>query len=300
MNGTGAASEITDLKIGFAGLGRMGLPMVRRLLDADYEVQVWNRSGFARDEARAAGADSAETLADLFEANAIILLALANERVSAELLQCGDSHLCVPMAGRTLIQLGTTSPGYSQSLRDAVVCAGGHFIEAPVSGSRKPAEEGTLIGMIGAESDPEFALAEQILAPLTTQAFRCGAPPAAMTMKLAVNSFLIAMVMSLAESWSLARRLALDLDLFRSILDAGPMASAVSRGKLAKLIAGDMAAQASIADVLMNARLLAGLADGVHVPLPLGRASERMLARAAAAGLGGEDMIAAEKLADRS
>jgi 3-hydroxyisobutyrate dehydrogenase len=87
MNGTGAASEITDLKIGFAGLGRMGLPMVRRLLDADYEVQVWNRSGFARDEARAAGADSAETLADLFEANAIILLALANERVSAELLQ---------------------------------------------------------------------------------------------------------------------------------------------------------------------------------------------------------------------
>jgi 3-hydroxyisobutyrate dehydrogenase len=273
--------------------------MVRRLLAAGFAVQVWNRSSRGLEKAQAAGAAPLESVAELFAGNATILMSLADEAAADHLLGHDRGRLTVPVEGRTLIQLGTTSPAYSDALGHAVEEAGGRYVEAPVSGSRKPAEEGTLIGMIGARSAADFELAERVLAPLTVQTFRCGMPPAAMTMKLAVNSFLIGMVTSLAESWSFARRLDVDPALFRAILDAGPMASMVSRGKLAKLTAGDMEAQASIADVLMNARLVTGLADMTGVPLSLGRVCENLLARAAEAGFGPEDMIAVEKVADR-
>lgn len=286
-------------RLGFAGLGRMGLPMARRLCAAGFAVQVWNRSPGAAGEARVAGAEPVAELAELFASNAAILMCLANQDAADALLGRDRDRVAVPVAGRTLIQLGTTAPAHSESLCRAIEAEGGRYVEAPVSGSRKPAEDGTLIGMIGAASEADFALAERLLAPLTARTFRCGPPPAAMTMKLAVNSFLIAMVMSLAETWSFARRLQVDLPLLRDILDAGPMASAVSRGKLAKLVESDMTAQASIADVLMNAGLVAGLADAIGFPLPLGRVSQDMLRCTVEAGFGSEDMIAVEKVVGR-
>ena len=177
---------------------------------------------------------------------------------------------------------------------------GGGFIEAPVSGSKLPAEDGTLIGLIGAACESDFQLAEAVLAPLTASVYRCGQPGEAMAMKLAVNAYLIAMVMGLAESWAFADRLGLDLAVFRDVLDAGPMASAVSRIKLQKLADDDLESQASISDVLMNARLIADLASEAAFPLLLGESCERLLKEAVAKGLGSEDMIAVAKICGMS
>ncbi|MCF3802691.1 hypothetical protein L2E22_24980, partial [Salmonella enterica subsp. enterica serovar Weltevreden] len=87
------------------------------------------------------------------------------------------------------------------------------------------------------------------------EAFICGPVPSALQMKLAVNLFLITMVSGLVEAHHFARQLGLDPALHRAILDAGPMASAVSKMKLEKLVAGDFSVQASIADVQKNSRL---------------------------------------------
>lgn len=281
---------LADVRLGFIGLGHMGLPMCRRLLSAGHTLHIWNRSPDAVGRIANDGAVPSASPAELFEACDVVLLSLANEAATEAVL--GRECMNVPVAGRTVIQLGTTSPAYSRQLADAVSRRGGRYIEAPVSGSKQPAENGTLIGMLGATREYDFQLAEQLLSVLTAATYRCGPPGAAMTMKLAVNSYLIAMVMSLAESWAFARRLGLDASLFREILDAGPMASAASRGKLAKLVANDMNAQASIADVLMNAQLVADLARLHDHPLALGEAGRRMLERAVAGGHGADDMIA--------
>jgi 3-hydroxyisobutyrate dehydrogenase len=116
--------------------------------------------------------------------------------------------------------------------------------------------------------------------------------PQGLQMKLAVNLFLITMVTGLAEAVHLAGRLGLDLDRMREVLDAGPMASAVSRGKTAKLLAGDWSAQAAALDVLENNRLIAEAARGAGVASPLLDACHALFAEAVALGHGGDDMVA--------
>ncbi|MEI9850783.1 MAG: NAD-binding protein [Sphingomonas sp.] len=124
------------------------------------------------------------------------------------------------------------------------------------------------------------------------ETFRCGAVPGALTMKLAVNSFLITMVTGLAEAAHFADRQRLDMATFRAVLDAGPMASSVSRSKVAKLVDGDFEVQAAIGDVLKNARLVVDAARAGRIAAPLLDASEALYAEAAALGHGGRDMAA--------
>jgi 3-hydroxyisobutyrate dehydrogenase len=133
---------------------------------------------------------------------------------------------------------------------------------------------------------------EKLLAPMCASTFRCGEVPRALETKLAVNVFLITMVTGLAEAARFAEHIGLDLEVFRSILDAGPMASAVSRVKLAKLVDDDLSPQASIRDVHYNARLILGAAQGAEVTLPLLDVCGELFGETEASGHGTEDMIA--------
>ena len=153
-----------------------------------------------------------------------------------------------------------------------------------------PAASGTLVAMLAGE-DRVLERVEPLLAPLTAAVVRCGDVPRALETKLAVNTFLIGVVTALAESVAFAERLGVDTAVLRSILDAGPMASAVSRGKLAKLADGDRTAQAGLSDVLYNNRLILDAASLRGMHLPLMSVCAELLATAEAAGLGETDMI---------
>ena len=129
--------------------------------------------------------------------------------------------------------MSTLSADYAQSLAEDIRAAGGRYVEAPVSGSRKPAEAGQLVGLLaGDEADLQKVRA--LLAPICKELFDCGAVPGALQMKFAVNSFLITMVTGLAEAWNFALQQNLDMKRFAEILNACPMASDVSRTKIAQ------------------------------------------------------------------
>ena len=111
-------------------------------------------------------------------------------------------------------------------------------------------------------------------------------------MKLAVNLFLITMVTGLAEAVHFAERHGLDLSRLLAVLDAGPMASAVSRGKALKLAGRDFAAQAAAADVLMNNRLVAAAAREAGLASPLLDVCHALFGETVDQGHGASDMIA--------
>ena len=164
-------------------------------------------------------------------------------------------------------------------------------MEAPVSGSRAPAEEGRLVGMVAGDADAlERVL--PLLTPLCASVFRCGAVPGALRMKLAANHFLIGMVTVLAEAVHAARAIGVDLDTLRQVLDAGPMASAVSRIKLDKLVRRDFVAQAAIRDVGTIACLVSAQCERAAADAPLIRRCAELYRTADAAGHGDHDMIA--------
>ncbi|WBB80569.1 NAD(P)-dependent oxidoreductase [Micromonospora sp. WMMD882] len=221
--------------LGFIGLGIMGQPMALNLAHAGLPVVVWNRTASRCDPVVAAGAERAGDPAEVFARADVVLLMLADGAATDAVLTRGTAGFADRVRGRTVAQMGTVAAGYSRALADEVATAGGYYVEAPVSGSRGPAEAGRLVAMVAGDDPTAVARCRPALTPMCAEVFDCGPPPSALVMKFAVNIFLITMVTGLAESVHFAEEHGADPALLARILDAGPMASTVSRTKVDKL-----------------------------------------------------------------
>jgi len=278
-------------QIGFIGLGVMGQPMALNLARAGMAPVVWNRSAAALAALAEAGARVADSPAQVFEQARVVIVMLADEAAIDTVLGRGTPRFATQLRDRILVHMGTTSSEYSRALQADIRAAGGGYVEAPVSGSRVPAEAGQLVAMLAGD-EATVQRVRPLLAPMCSQSFVCGAVPNALLMKLSVNLFLITMVTGLAESVHFAQRQGLDLRQLQAILDAGPMASAVSKIKLAKLVDGDYSVQASIADVLKNNRLIAQAARDAGIASPLLDVCHALFGETLARGHGAADMAA--------
>ncbi|WP_298553152.1 NAD(P)-dependent oxidoreductase [Streptomyces luteogriseus] len=279
------------MDVGFIGLGVMGQPMALNLAGAGTRLVVWNRTPERCEPLRAAGAEVAASAAEVFQRAATVFLMLADESAVDAVLGRGTPDFAPRVTGRTLVHMGTTSAEYSCGLQEDIRAAGGRYVEAPVSGSRVPAERGELVGMLAGDDDA-MATVRPLLAPLCRETFGCGAVPGALLLKFSVNLFLIAVVTGLAEAFHFAERHGLDQRLFRDVLDAGPMASAVSRVKTPKLLERDFSVQAAAADVLKNNRLIAEAARKADLASPLLDVCHALYDETVRRGHGGEDMVA--------
>lgn len=263
--------------------------MALNLLRGGVPLVVWNRSSRATEVLRAAGAEVAVSVSDLFARTDRVLLMLANGDVVDSVLGRGTSFFDHLVRDHLVVHMGTTAPAYSEALGRDVVRAGGRYVEAPVSGSRLPAEEGRLVAMLAGD-DGDLDEVETVVGPTCASVVRCGAVPSGLLMKLAVNLYLVTTVTGLVEAYHFADQQGLDLDRFREVIDGGQMSSPISRTKLAKLRSDDFAVQAALADVHYNARLITAAARDADVATPLADASEELFAQAERLGHGGVDM----------
>lgn len=260
------------MRVGFAGLGLMGQPMAANLLRAGIPLCLFNRSPRACDALTTMGADTALSAPALFARCDAVILMLADDAAADSVLGRAGPDFASRVSGRLLINMGTHSPAYSRALERDIIQAGGRFVEAPVSGSRGPAEAGELVAMLAGSKDA-VAAAWPLIAPMCREMIHVGPVPQAMAMKLAVNLYLIASVTALAEATRLAAATGLDLAQFGRVIAKGPLGSSVAVAKLDKMARRDFAPQAAIADVLKNARLVAAAADDVASEAPLLRES---------------------------
>lgn len=277
--------------IGFIGLGSMGEPMALNLVKAGTPLIVWNRSVSKCQILADAGASVAEIAADVFARCDIVFLMLADHAAIDTVLGRNSDAFSDRVRSRVIVNTSTVLPSYSQALEVDIRAAGGRYVEAPVSGSRKPAEAGQLIAMLSGDAVDVESI-RPLFKAMCRDTFVCGEVPGALKMKLAVNLFLITMVTGLAEATHFAEKLGLDMVRFVSILDAGPMASDVSRIKAAKLIKRDFARQAGITDVLKNNTLVAVTARESNIASPLLDVCHALYGETQALGLGDEDMAA--------
>lgn len=279
------------MKTGFIGLGVMGTPMALNLARAGRDLIVWNRSPESVERLRAAGAEVAADVDAVFGKASTVILMLATEVVIDTVLGRGTPDFAARVAGHVIIHMGTTAPAYSKALEADIRAAGGRYVEAPVSGSRRPAEEGELVAMLAGGADV-IEEVRSLLTPMCREMVVCGAVPNALLMKLAVNIFLITSVTGLAEAAHFAGRQGLDMGIFRAVVDAGQMASGISRIKSGKLVERDFSVQAAIFDVLRNNRLVAEAARQAGIASPLLDACHTLYAETESLGFGREDMAA--------
>lgn len=284
--------------VGFIGLGVMGTPMALNLAHGGIPLMVWSRSSTQYDTLREAGASVADSPEALASQCQTILLMLANEGAIDDVLGRGTPKFADLVRGHLIVNMSTTSAEYSRSLAAEIEAHNGNYVEAPVSGSRKPAETGQLVVMLAGRPEPVRTV-QDLVRPLYRESVLCGDVPNALTMKLAVNLFLITMVTGLAEATHFAQRHGIPLAQYAHALNAGPMASDVSRVKIGKLATQDFSVQAAITDVLKNSRLVAESARHLGIASPLLDVCHALYGETEALGLGTQDMIAVIRALER-
>lgn len=265
----------------------MGTPMALNL-SRKFQLTVWNRTAAKCEPFRTTTAAIAESPAAVLRQSDVVFTMLFNEAAYRAVL---DKDFTDALRGKTIINTSSVSVAFSKYLDEQVRQAGGRFLEMPVSGSRVPAEQGQLVGMLAGDRD-EAQRVDPLLKTITKAAVYCGEVGMGLRTKFATNLFLITMTAGLAESMNLARAQGLDVNAFGEVLDAGPMASAYSKLKVAKMIAEDWSPQAAIADCYNLTELVQDAAGEVGAQTPLMTVCNTLYRDAVARGFGGDDMIA--------
>ncbi|MEO0991513.1 MAG: NAD(P)-dependent oxidoreductase [Pseudomonadota bacterium] len=282
-------------RIGFIGLGDMGVPMAGRLADAGLRPLVWARRPAAADSLLPRGAERAETVDELFAASDVVILMLADGAAMDAVLDRGTTRFAGLVQGTTLIHMGTTPPAYSVGLAAEVLEAGGRYAEVPVSGSTGPAVTGDLVAMTAGDADTLRDI-QPVIEPMVRASVPCGAVPKALQMKIAVNTYLCGLVGGLIEAVNFARTSDLDLSTLQSVLEAGPMNCDVMRMKLPKLLSEDYAPQGSVRQFVNNTAIMSGAGREVGAAMPIVDGLKAIAAVAAREGLQDEDMTALIKV----
>ncbi|KAI8680485.1 hypothetical protein NCS57_00329600 [Fusarium keratoplasticum] len=281
------------MNVGFLGLGMMGTPMALNLC-RKFSVMVWNRSDSKYRVLIEAGATVGKTPSHVVEQSDVIFTMLFDGPAIQSMIDA-DSNFIKAIRGKTLVNTSSVSVEFSHKLARQVHEAGGNFIEMPVSGSKIPAEQGQLVGMMAGDA----TIADQVrplVEPLTSAAVYCGPVGSGLKAKYAVNLFLVAVTAGLAESMNLARAQGLDLEAFGKVLDNCPLASPYSRIKIAKMLKDDWSPQAAIKDCYNSTQLIKSAAEEVRVRTPLIQICDSLYRDANYAGWGEEDMMAIYKL----
>ncbi len=286
MSDVGGHSQVAVI-----GSGIMGSAMARNLIAAGIPTTVWDRSKSATEPLSKAGASVAASVAEAVrDARVVITMLPTAEIVSGAILDDGVSAGFLP--GAVLAQMGTIGVsgttdliGSLAKLRPDVM-----FVDAPVSGSKGPAESGQLL--ILASGPPA---ARPIVAPAFDAVGRktvwLGEAGQGTRMKLVVNAYMSVLIEGVAEALVLAGRLGIDAAQLEECIEGGPLDAPIADAKLHKMEKGDFAPEFPLEWALKDINLAIDEADDGSLPI-LAALSAQWQA-AVDAGHGREDISAA-------
>jgi 3-hydroxyisobutyrate dehydrogenase len=212
------------MRIGVAGIGRMGGAIAARLVEVGHELTVWNRTADKVRPLVDAGAKAAGTPAKLAARVEAVITILTNREALAAVFDGPDGLLAADAKGRLFIEMSTVRPEDQGALAEKVRDRGGIFVECPVGGTVGPARQGKLLGVAGAARE-DFERAKPLLEQMCRRVELVGPVGAGASMKLALNLPLLVYYQALAEAYTLCRHLSLDnawLMAFLSETSGGP------------------------------------------------------------------------------
>lgn len=275
------------MRIGFAGLGRMGAPMARNLVAAGFDLTLWNRSGEkARALASELGCAVADTPQALSDRSDVIVTMLADDAASRTV----HDGLFVGTA-RTYVEMGTMSPDHIHWLA-AHAPEGTTVFDAPVSGATQAATHAQLLIMAGCDEATAAPL-QPLFDALGRKTICLGKVGAGAVMKLAVNALIHGINQTLAEAMTLAEAAGIDsaraFDVIETSAAGAPMLT-YRRPLYLDVDSQDVTFTVSLARKDME--ITAALADALGTAMPQGQVTLDILIRAEAQGYGPRDMAA--------
>jgi len=278
------------MRIGFAGLGRMGRRMAANLGAAGHELTVWNRSpDRARDFAAEHGATVAEAPAELADGTGMVISMLADD-AAARAVYLGEQGVIVQPGADLLVEMGTMSPELIEELAAAAANHGKTFVDAPVSGATAAAEAARLLIMAGGA--PELA---ERLGPafdaMGRKTIWLGRPGAGAVMKLSVNLLIHGLNQTLAEAMTLAEAGGIAPETaFEVIENSAAAAPMLSYRKPLYLDERAHPVSFTVELARKDVAVALALAESAGLAMPQSRATGAILDAAMAQGFGQRDM----------
>jgi 3-hydroxyisobutyrate dehydrogenase len=198
-------------KIGFIGLGNMGLPMLRNLLAAGHTVSAFDVVASARDTAAAAGAGAARSAVEVAQAAELVITMLPEGRHVREVYLGADGVIAAAADDALLIDCSTIDVATARAVWQAAAERGLEMVDAPVSGGVAGAVNATLTFMVGGE-EGAVARARPILEQLGAAVVHTGASGSGQAAKICNNMMLAIAMIGVAEAFTMAERLGLSAE----------------------------------------------------------------------------------------
>jgi 3-hydroxyisobutyrate dehydrogenase len=281
------------MRIGVAGVGKMGTAIALRLLEVGHAVSVWNRSQAKVEPLQRAGAEVAASAAALADRVEVIITILSNAEAQKGVYEGPAGVLAGALAGKLVIDMSTVQPEDERALAEQVAAKGAQFVECPVGGTTGPARQGKLLGLAGG-APAALERARPILNALCRRLEHLGPVGAGSSMKLAINLPLLVAYQALGEAYVLCRHVGLSpqalMQLFADTSGA-PNVLKVRGPAVAEALAGGpgIAATFDVDSIRKDLRTMLAEAKVLRAELPLVERTLAIFDEAAGQGWGGRD-----------
>jgi 3-hydroxyisobutyrate dehydrogenase len=278
------------------GTGIMGAPMARNLASSGLNVTAWNRSREKAEALADAGVEIADSpAAAAREADAVITMLSDGPAVRAVIE--GDEPVLDAMDPDAIwAQMSTVGVQATSELAGLATEAGIAFVDAPVLGTKKPAEDGELIVLASGPTDA-LERCEPIFDAVGSRTEMLGEAGGGTRMKLVLNSWVLSLTAGLAETISVAETLGVEPRRFLDVIEGGPTNAVYAQLKGGMMIEGSYEASFPLRLARKDADLVLEASEREGVSLPIVDALERSFARAEELGHGEEDMAAVHEAA---
>jgi 3-hydroxyisobutyrate dehydrogenase len=267
------------MRIGIAGLGRLGSAIAERLAERGNDLIVWNRSAGKAQPLVDLGAVAATSPTDLASRSEIVLTVLTDTAAVEAVYGAPDGLLAGDADGKLFIEMSTVRPETETALAGRVRSRGAGFLECPVGGTVGPARLGKLIALVGGET-ADLQRARPVLEQLCRRIDHAGPVGAGASLKLAINLPLLVFYQALAEAYALCEHLGHDpaklMELFADT-SGGPNILKVRGEAIGAMLAGRETGEPAFTVELArkDLRLMIAEAARLGTTLPL---AERTLA----------------------
>jgi 4-hydroxybutyrate dehydrogenase/sulfolactaldehyde 3-reductase len=284
-------------KIGFIGLGAMGLPMSSNLQRKGFELTVFDLDAAKMDEVAALGARKAASAAEASRGQDIVFTVLpATQHVEAVVLGA-DGVLANIDANAVLVDMSTIDAKGTDRVAEACKTKGIAFVDAPIGRLASHAQRGESLFMVGAEDDV-FARVEPALNAMGTSIYRCGKPGMGSRMKLINNFMLLTITQVVSEAVTLGTKLGLDIDIMKQVTGGTTATNGQFQVAMAgKAMAGDIEPGFTIDLAFKDMTLAINAAAEQRVGLPVGSAAHAVYGGARGTPLASKDFSALLNLA---
>lgn len=286
---------MTQPVVAILGLGAMGHAFATNLLKKGFTVRAWNRTRSRGEDLVAQGLSLFDTPAEAVNNADVIITMLVDGAMTQDYITGNNGIISHVKQNAVIAQMATIGiPATEQLLADITkVRPDVVFLDAPVSGTKKPAEN-AMITVLASGDHERAAVIDPVFGAIAKGAKWLGKAGNGSKMKLVVNGWLIALMQGAAETMQLAEKMGFDTDNLWDVLDGGPLAAPYVKAKLDMIKADDFTPQMHLKLAVKDAKLALDAIEDTH-KMPALKLTTDVWQKAVDMGLGEEDLSSVYK-----